>query len=64
MEKEDRYISVEQSVINSCREINSMRAGLDDKRNWREALSELKKELSEEKFLISSSSEKISKVMA
>jgi len=54
LKKDDRYMTVEQSVINSCREINLIRAGLSEKRNWRTAFSELKKELSkdlsEEKF--------------
>jgi len=48
MEKDERYISVEQSIIQACNDVNLMRAGLKPKRNWREAMAQLKKELAEE----------------
>ena len=67
MEKNIRYTTVEQSVINSCREINLIRAGLAEKRDWRTAFSELKKELaddlSEENFS-SQNIQKAEKVMS
>lgn len=48
MDKDERYISVEQSIIQACHEVNLMRAGLKPKRDWREAMAQLEKELAEE----------------
>lgn len=47
MAKDERYISVEQSIIQACQEVNLMRAGLKPKRYWRDAMAELKKEFEE-----------------
>lgn len=51
MDKEERYISVEQSIIQACHEVNLMRAGLKPKRDWREAMAQLQKELEEEEAI-------------
>lgn len=59
---DERYISVEQSIINSCREVNSMRKGQVAKRDWRKAFSELKSELAEEKIFAPKLSTKSHKV--
>ena len=48
MEQEERYMSVEQSIIEACCEVNLMRKGILPKRDWREAFSDLKAELAEE----------------
>ena len=48
MNQNERYISVEQSIINSCREVNLMRQGKIAKRDWRDVFSELKSELADE----------------
>ena len=48
MDKDERYISVEQSIIQACNDVNLMRAGLKPERNWREAMAQLKKELDKE----------------
>ena len=45
MAKDERYISVEQSIIQACHEVNLMRAGLKPKRYWRDAMAELEKEV-------------------
>lgn len=50
MDKEERYISVEQSIIQACHEVNLMRAGLKPKRTLNELWEELKKELDEEEI--------------
>ncbi len=47
MAKDERYISVEQSIIQACHEVNLMRAGLKPKRYWRDAMAELEKEFEE-----------------
>ncbi len=47
MAKDERYISVEQSIIQACQEVNLMRAGLKPKRYWRDAMAELEKEFEE-----------------
>lgn len=40
MEQEERYMSVEQSIIEACCEVNLMRKGILPKRDWREALGD------------------------
>lgn len=59
---DERYMPVEQSIINSCREINQMRSGQAVKRDWRQAFSELKAELTEEKIFVPKLSVKSKKV--
>ena len=39
----DRYISVEQSIIGSCKEIKEMIAGRKPKRTWAELEAKMKK---------------------
>ena len=41
----ERYMSVEQSIIEACKEVREMRAGRLPEREWREVFSELKAEL-------------------
>ena len=48
MDKEERYISVEQSIIQACHEVNLMRAGLKPKRTLNELWDELEKEFAED----------------
>ncbi len=48
MEQEECYMTVEQSIIEACCEVNLMRKGILPKRDWREAFSNLKAELEEE----------------
>jgi len=45
MAKDERYISVEQSIIQACQEVNLMRAGLKPKRPLKELWEELEKEV-------------------
>lgn len=45
MSKDERYISVEQSIIQACHEVNLMRAGLKPKRTLNELWEELDKEM-------------------
>ena len=45
MAKDERYISVEQSIIQACHEVNLMRAGLKPKRTLKELWEKLDKEL-------------------
>ena len=40
-----RYMSVEQSIIEACKEVREMRAGRLPEREWREVFAELKAEL-------------------
>ncbi len=42
---EDRYKTVEQSIIEACKEVREMRAGRLPEREWREVFTELKAEL-------------------
>ena len=50
MEEEKRYCTIEESIIEACKEINLMRKGLLPKptTDWRTWLDELEKELEEE----------------
>ena len=48
VDKEERYISVEQSIIQACHEVNLMRAGLKPKRTLNELWDELEKEFAED----------------
>ena len=48
MDNDERYISIEQSIIDSCREIKLMEAGLMPKRTWDELKAKLEKEFAEE----------------
>ena len=47
-EKYERYCSIEESIIQACKEVNLMRKGLLPERNWREWLDELREELKDE----------------
>ena len=42
---EERYCSVEESIIEACKEVREMRAGRLPEREWREVFAELKAEL-------------------
>ena len=49
MDGEKRYCTIEESIIESCKEVNLMRKGLKPKKNdWRTWLDQLEKELEEE----------------
>ena len=48
MTNDERYISIEESIIQSCREIKLMQAGLMPKHTWEELKAELEKEFAEE----------------
>lgn len=48
MSNDERYISIEESIIQSCKEIKLMQAGLMPKRTWDELKAELEKEFAEE----------------
>ena len=48
MNNDERYISIEQSIIDSCKEIKLMEAGLMPKRTWAELKAELEREFAEE----------------
>ena len=51
-EKDERYCSIEESLIEACKEVNLMRKGLlPEQSDWREWLAELEKELEEEEAL-------------
>ena len=56
MGEEKRYCSIEESIIEACKEVNLMRKGLLPKISTREAMAilreELKDELSEEKIFV------------
>ncbi len=47
-EKYERYCTIEESIIEACKEVNLMRKGLKPKIDAREALERLRKELEEE----------------
>ena len=52
MDEEKRYCSIEESLIEACKEVNLMRKGLlPEQSDWREWLAELEKELEEEEAL-------------
>lgn len=48
MNDDDRYISIEESIIQSCKEVKLMQAGLMPKHTWDELKSELQKEFAED----------------
>ena len=48
MDDEKRYCTIEESIIESCKEINLMRKGLLPERNWRDLWEELEKESAED----------------
>jgi len=48
MEKDERYISVEQSIIQACNDVNLMRAGLKPKRTLDELWEMLEKDLQDD----------------
>ena len=48
MDNDERYISIEQSIIDSFHEIKEMQAGRLPKRTWDELKAELEKEFAEE----------------
>lgn len=48
MNNDERYISIEQSIIESCKEIKLMQAGLLPKRTWDELKAKLEQEFAEE----------------
>ena len=43
-EKYERYIPVEQSIIEALKQVREMRAGRMPKKNWREFFKELRAE--------------------
>ena len=47
-EKYERYCTIEESIIESCKEINLMRKGLKPKIDAREALARLREELKDD----------------
>lgn len=48
MDDEKRYCTIEESLIQACKEVNLMRKGLLPERDWREAMAELQEELKDE----------------
>ena len=49
MAENERYCSIEESIIEACKEVNLMRKGLlPEQDNWRDWLAEMEKELEEE----------------
>lgn len=48
MNNDERYISIEQSIIDSCKEIREMEAGRLPKRSWDELKAKLEMEFAEE----------------
>ena len=56
MDEEKRYCTIEESIIESCKEINLMRKGLLPEIDAREAIArlreELKDELADEKIVV------------
>ena len=48
MDNDERYISIEQSIIDSFNEIREMEAGRLPKRTWDELKAKLEKEFAEE----------------
>ncbi len=52
MDEEKRYCTIEESLIQACKEVNLMRKGLLPKSgDWRKWLDELKKEIEEEEVV-------------
>lgn len=56
MDKEKRYCSIEESLIEACKEVNLMRKGLMPKIDTREAMAilraELKDDLEEKEIIV------------
>ena len=48
MTEEKRYCSIEESIIEACKEVNLMRKGLMPEIDAREALAQLREELKDE----------------
>ena len=48
MDNDERYISIEESIIQSLKEVKLMQAGLMPKHTWDELKAELEKEFAEE----------------
>ena len=48
MDNDERYISIEQSIIDSCKEIREMEAGRLHKHTWDELKTKLEREFAEE----------------
>jgi len=46
--KKERYCSIEESLIEACKEVNLMRKGLLPEIDGREALAKLREELKDE----------------
>ena len=63
MDREKRYCTIEESIIESCKEVNLMRKGLKPKIDAREAIArlreELKDELSEEEIVVPKAKKKV-----
>ena len=63
MDGEKRYCTIEESIIESCKEVNLMRKGLKPKIDAREAIArlreELKDELSEEEIVVPKAKKKV-----
>ena len=47
----ERYISVEQSIIGSCKEIKEMIAGIKPKMSWKDAKRKIQAEIAAEEAL-------------
>ena len=50
MENEERYISIEQSIIGSLLDVREMQAGRMPKKTWREFFAELREEDKQEEL--------------
>ena len=50
MDDEKRYCTIEESIIQACKEVNLMRKGLKPKRTLDELWEKLDEELAEENF--------------
>ncbi len=48
-DKGERYCTIEESLIEACKEVNLMRKGLlPEQKNWREWIEDLRKEYADE----------------
>ena len=50
MDNDERYISIEESIIQACKEVKLMQAGLMPKQTWKEFLAELEEEERQEQL--------------
>ena len=50
MDDEKRYCTIEESIVEACKEVNLMRKGLKPKRTLDELWEKLDEELAEENF--------------